>query len=542
MPTGAASSTILPERSSVKIIHDGLGHQTPRKFLAKRTPRPRPQFVRATLSSQSCLQTSYAPLPNVPAPSQPSSHVPPSPSRGIPSQHRRSVSAQNDAGHSKETQVSRSPTSSQSPLSVQQPPDSSCVSRKLFVLSSYQQPYQQPRPKGGHEDEILDCSPMSPHDSINQIDPEAHIRKNQKGSTPTSLVIDLTQGDDLANDDAWTLNAIPRIVASEQINISFSGGASTRCSLPQSVLLGGPVTDQTEARKLATMSDQNTIGAISQNRTFHKTSRPNAAAGKGPFNNGLGSKACSRERRDATGSSDVTGEEINKMQKKKFFSNPHANVVQGTVSNTNGTRKRPHDSIGLTFLSKRVEFDAAIYGQPGAAQPPAEVKIRRPTPYKVENHQDDQRRYIHADPAIHLTHNRSDTWHARKALEIERRGGRKFWFGNVSGRLRWLRANKEVLPPQESDSRQDVNGINERLPRRRDAKSNAATRALDFGDVPEEDLPDYVQQNPAWLKACEFFRQTNERREARIRVSKMCEQETQDFFDKVIHVHAYDSE
>lgn len=311
---------------------------------------------------------------------------------------------------------------------------------------------------------------------------------------------------------------------------------------------------------MALTSDHKSTEARIGHGALRKPSQPNVEATEAQSDKSLGKAKC-RERGNSTARSGVAIEVTDKVQKKIVPIDPHANVVQGGVSkpgeiNTNGMRKRSNRSASVTGLSKRVrdsshgaehdhlDLDAAIYGQPGAALPPPEVNIRIQSRCNMES-QNEQRRYIHANPAIHLVHNRSDTWHARKASEIESRGGRKFWFGNVAGRLRWSRAHKEeLLPPREDDSEEGTNGnaINEGVPqpRRRDAKSSVQPRALDFGDIPEEELPDYVQQNPAWLKACEFFRQTKERREARMHASKMCEQETQDFFDKVIHVHSYD--
>ncbi|KAG5998975.1 hypothetical protein E4U43_002338 [Claviceps pusilla] len=529
MPTGAASSTKFSETKSVNAVHDVLGHQTPRKFLAKRTPRPKPQFVSAPLSNQTRLRTSHAPGPNESASAQPSRHAPPSFRRGMPSQHHQPVSpvlAQSDADQSKGIQESRPLASPKPPLSVQRRPDSSCSD-----------------------------------DPSKQPDSKAHMRHDSKCSTPTALVINLTQGDELAHVDAWALTAVPRIVASKQINVSAFGGASTRSPLSKPVYLEDTFVVRTEARPIALTSDHKSTEARIGHGAFRKSSQPNAEATEAWTDKSLGKAKRRRERGNSTARSGVAGEVTDKSQKKIVSIDPHGNVVQGGVSkpgeiNTYGVRKRFNRSASVTGLSKRLresghgaehdhlDLDAAIYGQPGAAPPPPEVNLCIQSPCNMES-QNEQRRFIHANPAIHLMHNRSDTWHARKASEIESRGGRKFWFGNVAGRLRWSRANREeLLPPREGDSEEGTNGngINEGVPqpRRRDAKSNVQPRALDFGDIPEEELPDYVQQNPAWLKACEFFRQTKERREARMRASKVCEQETQDFFDKVIHVHSYD--
>ncbi|KAG5952014.1 hypothetical protein E4U53_001786 [Claviceps sorghi] len=478
MPAGAASSTIFPERSSVNGVHDALEYvPSKRRFLAKRTPRPKPQFIRARFKTPCAPQSSNF------SSAQPKIHVPPSPSRGEYSQHHDIVSEKkNDAGHAKEIQL----------LSLA---NLSHTSGNAVIRSSCEQPRRKPRANRLDQDEMIEYAITPPEDPTSRHEPKASRRNDQKGSVSAPLVIDLTQNNDLLDDDTWTLNAIPRIVAQK---INSSPCRRRRSLLPQPVFLEDSFVDLKEARPTASTSDQKSTEATFGNRPLHEPLQSKAEATKGTFN-------------------------------------------------TEGVRKRFTRSLGMTGLSKgaresgpgaqhdQLDLDAAIYGQPGAALPPPGVKIRRQMPYKTRG-PDEKRRYIHANPAIHLLHNRSATWHARKASEIENRLGRKSWIGNVSGRLRWLRTNKEVLRPSESDKREDANGINERLPRRRDVKPSVQPRALDFGDVPEDELPDYVQQNPAWLKACAFFRQTKERREARARASKICEQETRAFFDMMIHV------
>ncbi|KID87228.1 hypothetical protein MGU_05638 [Metarhizium guizhouense ARSEF 977] len=167
-------------------------------------------------------------------------------------------------------------------------------------------------------------------------------------------------------------------------------------------------------------------------------------------------------------------------------------------------------------------FDTALYQQPNAAPPPTGVVIGP----RIENKpplSEGQTTYIYANPAIHGMHNRSEAWYEKKALEIQLRGGRKFWFGKVSARLRWLQ-RKRI----RSSKAQDVNC--DQMPERADPEPGAYRRPLDFGDVPESKLPEKVRQNPDWLKACEWFRQQQNLRDMRLRESKRCEQEANEYY------------
>lgn len=68
------------------------------------------------------------------------------------------------------------------------------------------------------------------------------------------------------------------------------------------------------------------------------------------------------------------------------------------------------------------------------------------------------------------------------------------------------------------------------MPERADPEPGAYRRPLDFGDVPESKLPEKVRQNPDWLKACEWFRQQQNLRDMRLRESKRCEQEANEYY------------
>lgn len=134
--------------------------------------------------------------------------------------------------------------------------------------------------------------------------------------------------------------------------------------------------------------------------------------------------------------------------------------------------------------------------------------------------------YLHIDPAIHYAHNRSEEWFKAKAQEIESRGGRKAWFGKAVKRVRWLRA-------QAKREKRLANGHG--LPQRRaDPQPWKYNRPVDFGDVPESQLPDDVLQNPIWLRYCAHFREIERVRMLRYREAKKSKQETQEFYKNVM--------
>lgn len=162
-------------------------------------------------------------------------------------------------------------------------------------------------------------------------------------------------------------------------------------------------------------------------------------------------------------------------------------------------------------------FDAMIYRQ-SALRPPRGVTLQAPTRPKtpVQNSSIEYRRqYLPINPAIHLPYNRSEEWHAKKALEIQARRGRKAWFGKVIERRRWLRAKEKA----EEDERNAAKESSQKLSRL-DPQPWSYNRVLDFGDVPHEELPEDVLQNPAWVKACAWHRENHAKRVFRERAAK----------------------
>ncbi|EHK45075.1 hypothetical protein TRIATDRAFT_88018 [Trichoderma atroviride IMI 206040] len=176
-------------------------------------------------------------------------------------------------------------------------------------------------------------------------------------------------------------------------------------------------------------------------------------------------------------------------------------------------------------------FDAMIYRQSTLRPPPgvaSQAPARPKTPVKkppVEY----RRQYLPINPAIHLPIKRSEEWHTKKALEIQARGRRKAWFGKVIERRRWLRAKEKA----EEDERSAAKEPNQK-PLRIDPQPWSYNRVIDFGDVPHEELPEDVLQNPAWAKACAWHRENHAKRIFRERAAKNANRAAWDQAERVM--------
>lgn len=152
-----------------------------------------------------------------------------------------------------------------------------------------------------------------------------------------------------------------------------------------------------------------------------------------------------------------------------------------------------------------IAFDSIIYRQ-SRLRPPPGVSL---SSHIVKNGpllDGGERLYLPVNPAIHKMHKRSQRWYKQKCEEIKRRPTRKAWFGKVMARKRWLLAEERKL----EEKRQEALCIGA-APPYRPPEPRSVKQILDFGDVPEEDLPDYVRSNPAWLKACAWHRECEEK-------------------------------
>ncbi|SPN97475.1 uncharacterized protein DNG_00989 [Cephalotrichum gorgonifer] len=152
------------------------------------------------------------------------------------------------------------------------------------------------------------------------------------------------------------------------------------------------------------------------------------------------------------------------------------------------------------------EFDSLIYGQDGTAQLPRGRLFVRTNRAPQQNRPDitagqSQRAtpclYVHMDPRIHWTHKRSEEWHRKKEEEIMFRGTRKENFGKAVERMQAKRL-QEALVRQATSAH----------PARKDSEFG---RHVDFGDVPESELPDIVKSNPEWLRATAWMRKCRQK-------------------------------
>ncbi|KXH58285.1 hypothetical protein CSAL01_06320 [Colletotrichum salicis] len=164
------------------------------------------------------------------------------------------------------------------------------------------------------------------------------------------------------------------------------------------------------------------------------------------------------------------------------------------------------------------KFDAMIYSQPDATRPPLGVYTLS-APIETSKgastpDADDSRFHMKLDPRIHWPHNRSDQWYKSKMEEIKARGGRKANFGKAAKRMRQQRLAEERQEEEErlAVSRGEPPQVNN-LP-----QPWSHHRPMDFGDVPEEELPIYVRRNEEWLRGAAWMRKMREegqRRDAR---------------------------
>ncbi|KAK1980261.1 hypothetical protein LZ30DRAFT_750848 [Colletotrichum cereale] len=159
----------------------------------------------------------------------------------------------------------------------------------------------------------------------------------------------------------------------------------------------------------------------------------------------------------------------------------------------------------LTFNSAK--FDAMIYGQAEATSPPEGVFVPVAPSNRVANTQSSregrEQLYMKVDPRIHWPHNRSDRWYNAKMAEIKSRGGRKANFGRAAQRMRQQRLEAERRDEEEKRAAdQGLPDLNNKP-----LQPWSHHRHMDFGDVPEEELPAYVRKNPEWLQATAWMRE-----------------------------------
>jgi hypothetical protein len=172
-------------------------------------------------------------------------------------------------------------------------------------------------------------------------------------------------------------------------------------------------------------------------------------------------------------------------------------------------------------------FDSLIYRQ-SSLQPPPHVTVSSRMVKYHPLYGDQKPLYLPVNPAIHHMHKRSRAWYRKKCDEIRRRPKRKEWFGKVVERQRWLQALE--VKKQEKIKQAQLDGT---TPPYIPPEPRGVKRILDFGDLPEEELPEYVRSNPAWLKACAWFRECEDKATARQRHVNNKTKETESYFQSL---------
>jgi hypothetical protein len=158
----------------------------------------------------------------------------------------------------------------------------------------------------------------------------------------------------------------------------------------------------------------------------------------------------------------------------------------------------------LTNFDSNV-FDSFIYRQ-SKLRPPIDILISSRAYQRGLALYAGERVFLPVNPAIHRMHKRSRAWYKKKCEEIRKRPGRKAWFGKVMARKRWLQSVETKLEKERQQAQ-----LTGTAPPYKPPEPRSVKRILDFGDVPEEELPAYVKENPAWLKACAWHRECEEK-------------------------------
>ncbi|KAM0326879.1 hypothetical protein ACHAPQ_007567 [Fusarium lateritium] len=169
-------------------------------------------------------------------------------------------------------------------------------------------------------------------------------------------------------------------------------------------------------------------------------------------------------------------------------------------------------------------FDSFIYRQ-SKLRPPVNILTSSRAYQRRLALYTSKRVFLPVNPAIHGMHKRSRAWYKKKCEEIRKRPGRKAWLGKVMARKRWLHSVEMKLEKERQQAQ-----LTGTAPPYKPPEPRSVKRILDFGDVPEEELPSYVKENPAWLKACAWFRACEEQAALRQRQADKSKKEAERFF------------
>ncbi|RGP69409.1 hypothetical protein FLONG3_7742 [Fusarium longipes] len=174
-----------------------------------------------------------------------------------------------------------------------------------------------------------------------------------------------------------------------------------------------------------------------------------------------------------------------------------------------------------------IAFDSMIYRH-SRLRPPPGISLYSRVVKNGLSLRSNERVYLPVNPAIHKMHKRSEHWYKEKCEEIRRRPNRKAWFGKVMARKRWLLA-EEI---KSEESRQEARRAGT-MPSFKPPEPRSVKQILDFGDVPEEELPEHVRNNPAWMKACAWLRGCEKRAIKHRRQVDKSRKEAERYFERI---------
>lgn len=164
----------------------------------------------------------------------------------------------------------------------------------------------------------------------------------------------------------------------------------------------------------------------------------------------------------------------------------------------------------------QAKFDAAFYSQALAGPPPPGVTVSPTKQKHTPPPGEDSKLYLHIDPRIHWPRRWTDEWYENKMKEIRARGGRKANWGRAAQRMREQRLR------EEAQSQAGAKVLAEGPPPTSHLREPAPWmyhRRIDFEDMSEDELPDYVLENAAWARACAWMRSNAEERRRRTKAS-----------------------
>lgn len=203
---------------------------------------------------------------------------------------------------------------------------------------------------------------------------------------------------------------------------------------------------------------------------------------------------------------------VNKASISDSADGTRAQAIQAALLSLRAKADTDEEKPLATF--DPVAFDSIIYRQ-SRLRPPPGVRLSSRIVKNGSASRKSERVYLPVNPAIHKMHKRSQHWHKQKCEEIKRRPSRKAWFGKVEARLRWLRAEEERLEQSRQNAQDDGT-----MPPFEPPEPRCFKQILDFGDVPEKELPEHVRNDPAWLKACAWLRKCEDQATHQRQVNK----------------------